>query len=290
MNTLLAYKLVFDSAGGQKSMDKMSVWSILLVSFPEEILVLVTTLAAAGYKDVLNFKRRKNVILFLSALILMVASAVGGRAVLPSATANFFLQALLFYLIIICIYKYRVIACIPSFLLAISVLVIGEAVFGSICLKLLNLTLDDVNSIDLIRVLVTIPIRLSQIAVVVIVCKIRNINVHINKLTTGEWISIITYCITVVLCMISIEVGVRNLNRDFETIIKLLLSVVIAVLFISWMIIKVFGMQKKITINENMHDVELYHVKKLLEEGRTEYAIELIELTLKDRGYYNKQF
>lgn len=267
-------------------MDKISVWSMLFVSFPEELLIVLITLAAAGHRDVLNFKNKKNILKLLTSSSVMVVSTVLCRSFLPSATLNFILQFVLFYLIIITIYRYRIFVCIPSFFLSISIIIISEALFVSPIMKLFNLSLQHIYENDFLRILVFLPDRISQLIVILIICRLRNISLSVLKLKRDQYIPIIFYFLMVISSMTTIESSLKNPSNDFATTFKLLINVIFAIGFTFWAIYNMFSLRKKILIKENIHDIELHHVKQLLEEGKTNYAIELIDFTLNEKGYY----
>ena len=84
--------------------------------------------------------------------------------------------------------------------------------------------------------------------------------------------------------MISVETGLKNINRDYKTITTLIVNICIIVLFSTWIIYRLFKLKNRSLISRKIHDFELERIKSLLDEGYTDHAIELIEQTLKERG------
>lgn len=265
-------------------MDKMSLLSILLVSLPEEILFVVTTLTVAGYKDVLNLKEKKNFIKLMLASILMVLISASCRLLLPLSTFSSYAMLVLFPMVIILVYKQRFLPSILGFLLSITVLVICEAALLSPFLKLLKITLQDVHSSDMTRILASIPVRALQLLVAVIICRIKDISLSTVKLTIEEWIRIALFGIIILSSMVFIESGLRNLQHDSKTMLHFIINICVAVLFCSWMFCSIFKLRKRRQIDEKIRNFELQRIRKLLAEGHTKLVIELIDTTLNNKG------
>lgn len=269
-------------------MDKMSVTSVLLVSFPEMLLIVISTLTIAGYRDILNFKEKKNLInLFLCSLLMTIIS-VACRAILPSATLNFILMAVLYPIIIHCIYRYRIISTILGIILSLIIIILGESIFITILLKVTGLSLETVYASNILRLLFSVPIRLSQLLVIALACKLRRINLKFVQLSVHEWIQITLLALMILSSMFSIESGFKNIKRDVNTIIKLIINVFIAIIFSTWMIISIFRIKKISKVNQKINNFELKRIRKLLIEGHTEHVIKLINTKLNEEGENNE--
>ena len=197
-------------------MDKMSLLSILFVSIPELVLLVITTLTIAGYKNVMNFRDKNNLIKLLLTAVLMVISSTIGRAVLPLVTLNFLVMLLLYPLIMISIYRHRVLFTILGFLFSLVILIVGEAVFVSIFLKIINISLQEAQSSDILRILSTVPVRVLQLFALISVCRVRNISLSVTKLSLDEWMQITLFGFMIISSMISIESGLKNLSNNFK--------------------------------------------------------------------------
>lgn len=269
-------------------MDKMSITSILLVSFPEAILIVISTLTIAGYKDILNFKEKKNFLkLFLCSLIMIIFSVVC-RAILPLATLNFILMAALYPIIIYSIYHYRVAPTILGVIVSLVVLMLGEAVSITTLLKTIGLSLESVYLSNILRVLFSLPTRLFQLITIIIMCKLRNINLSFIRLSLNEWFQIILFSFVILSSMFSIESGFKNIDRDINTITKLIVNIFIAIIFSFWMILNIFRVKKRSKINEKINTFELKRIKNLLLEGHTEHVIKLINIKISGEGRNNE--
>jgi hypothetical protein len=217
----------------------------------------------------------------------MVASSVLLRSILPSITLNFIIQLVVFYLIIIAIYRYNVISCILGYVLSIAIYIMSEALLALV-MNLFSMSVEDIYSSDIIRVLASIPERVVQIFSIVVICKLRNINLRVEKLPLKDFMSIVFFCGMIISSMISIESGILSKNNGIYIKCNLVINIFVAFVLCSWLIYSIFKLRKKLHIKENIYDVELHHIKQLLEEGQADHAIELIDLTLRDRGYYEK--
>jgi hypothetical protein len=264
--------------------DKMSLVSIIFVSFPEELLIVATTMALAGYKDLLNFRQKENLFKLLISASLMVAASVILRSVLPSLTMNAIIMLPVFYSIIILVYRHRPAACIPGFILSMLVLTLGDALFTSLLLKILNLSLKQVHQNDFLRILVYLPKDAVQILVLVFILNKKNINLQFKKLSLGRIIQLALFSLLLVQSMFSIEIGWKNIDRDFNTILILLINVLVVILFLLWVMLHIFRLEKKSEIDKKIYNFELERIKKLLQEGQTSHALKLIDLTIKQRG------
>jgi len=265
-------------------MDKMTVTSIILVSFPEMLLILITTLMIAGYKDVFNFKDKKNIWKLSASVLLMLFASVFPRAILPVVTYNFILMLILYPLIITLVYRSRIMPTILGTLLSLAIIVIGESTLFSMSLKLFNLSLQQVYSDDFIRFVITLPIRLLQVIVIVVISKYKKINFITAKLNIDEWIQIMLYALMTISSMLSIEKGLKNIQKDYFTITSLIVNVLIAVIFSTWTIITIFKKRKKTLIDKKIHDFELMRIRQLLSKGYTEHVVKLIDATIEERG------
>jgi len=264
-------------------MDKMSIWTILFVSFPEELLIVLTTLVLIGYKDFLNFKKSENIFRLLFSVILMVIFACTGRMLLPSISLNSLVSFIAFTLILTITYRIRLLSSFFSILTAFIVIIVGESTLLVAIMKLFNISLQVFLTNDAIRILVTLPERLLQIMIILIISRIKNTNFNKISLSIDEWIQISLFSMVIIGSMISIEAGFKNINHDHYTITNLIINICITISFSAWTIYKIFKIRKKTIISNRIRDFELKRIKKLLIEGYTNHVIELIDSTLKER-------
>jgi hypothetical protein len=267
-------------------MGLLPFWSTLFVSFPEELLIVIITSAAAGYKEVFNFKSINNVLKLLVSTSLMVLCSIIVQFLIPSFTIGFMVQSVIFFTIIISVFRYNAVSCILGFLLSSAVIIISEALFASMIIKLMNISELDVRSNSIYLFLFSIPDRLMQILTMIVIAKVRKISLRITKLSIDEVVPLILYCIMTISSMFCVEVSIWNKSNSVNSTVFLILAVLITVLFSSWLIYKIFVVKKNSMMKDKMHEIELEHVKQLLAEGKTDYVIELIELTLREKALF----
>ncbi|HHV98311.1 MAG TPA: hypothetical protein GXX36_01855 [Clostridiaceae bacterium] len=265
-------------------MDKMSVTSILLVSLPEMILIVITALMIAGYKDILNFKDKKNIWRLFIASSLMCLFSTIGRMLFNSITTNLLVMMVLYPLIVYLVYRYNIISTICGVLVALVPLLLGEAIFVSLLLKITNMPISQVYASNLLRIAFSLPIRICQLLAVILISRLKNYNLSMVKLNVDEWIQVVLFVLMISSSLSSIESGFNNLNKDYNTIIKLIINVLIAVLFSSWMIYCIYKIRRKSDIDKRINYFELKRIKKLLEEGYTDHVINLINIKLHEEG------
>lgn len=269
-------------------MDKMSIWSALFVSFPEELLIVIITLASTGYLGVLDIRNKKNAIKLFSTAALMVITAVVLRSIINSMTIEFVIQTVLFYVEITVVYRYKIFASILGFILSYIVLFFCESVVLIGLMNLLNLSFEDIYKNDILRLLFSLPDRVFQIATVVVICKVRKINLRVVRSSIEIWAIAVLSFLILSNFVSSVEPVLLNRTKTSAGFIpELILSLIIVISYSLWLVYNMVSLKMTGSIRENMHDVELNHIKQLLEEGKTDYAVELIELTLRDRGYYD---
>ena len=83
--------------------------------------------------------------------------------------------------------------------------------------------------------------------------------------------------------MINIENGLKNINKDFNTMSILIVNILIILMFSLWMIYKIMQLRKKTILDQKIRTVELERIKKLLSEGHSPHVINLIDTTIKGR-------
>ncbi|NLC68610.1 MAG: hypothetical protein GX754_07485 [Clostridiaceae bacterium] len=265
-------------------MDDMSVVSILCVSFPEEILVVLTTLIIAGYKDALNFSIRKNILKLLLTSIILTVISVAFRPFLHLFIYNVIIALVFYPIVIYFIFKHNIFQAFIGVLLSIVVLIIGEAILLSSTIKLFNISLEIAYSSDIIRFLISLPVRIFQVFVIIILSKVRNIKFHAIKLTTEELVQTILCGLLIISSMVSVEKGLKNIKRDVATITVLIVNICIIVIFSAYLIYRIFTLKNHYVISRKIHNFELERIRNLLKEGYTDHVIELIEETLNERG------
>ena len=264
-------------------MDKMSVVSIVFVSLPEAILVFIIILTVAGYIEALNFRDRKHIIKIFFASVFSVIFSVALRSFLPLATLSFVIMFLLYPIIMLIIFRSKLLSTILGTVLAFSIFIIGELIC-TIFMNIMNFSLSQVYSNDAMRIFISLPTRIIQIIAVIIICRIKNISFKMDRLNAEQWIQLILFIFMIVSSMVSIESGLNNINRDTKTIVYLMVNILIALVFSSWTVYNIFRLRKKNLIDEKIRNIELERIRKLLAEGCSEHVIELIDLTLMKRS------
>lgn len=268
-------------------MDKMSMWSVLFVSFPEEILFVIITLSAIGYKEVLNFKKAQNVMKLLLASSIMVLSVVITHSFVDLITFNGFIQILMFYLAIISVYRYKILNTLLGHAFSYVVLIFGDVISVVISTQVLGVSLEAIYADDLTRLLVSLPTKIVQVAAILIICKLKKIDLKLFSVKFDDFMSAGMYLLIIISSALSIETAIRNSSNNISDSIRMGVYTFIIVMFSTWLIFKFSKLKKNEFMKDNMHDVELHHIKHLLEEGRTEYALELITQTLEESKKVN---
>lgn len=272
-----------------KIMINTSLWSILFISLPEELFTVLITLASAGYRDVLNFKSRDKVCkLLLSSSIMTLCAITIGLFFSPSL--RFVFNAIIFFVIIISVYRFKPLYCIFGFLLSMVILMGSEIIFFPMLMGLLHLSYEQVINSTFYLLLVSMPSRIIQLTALIIVCRIRKFSLKAYKILPTDIPIIAMYFVTLASNMFFIEKNFMiSHTSDLITRIKFLSNITIGIGFSFWLIIYLIRLRQKIFIKENIHDVELHHIRQLIAEGEFDHAIKLIDSTLDERGYYSKQ-
>ena len=270
-------------------MDKMSLVSILFVSFPEELLIVATTMAFAGYKDLLNFRRKENILKLLLSSALMVAAAVTLRSVLPSVTFSALLVIPLYFIIIILVYRYKPVTCIPGFVLSMIILFFADALFVSLFLKVMNLSLEQYLKSDLLKILSSLPKDSVLVLVLVFISYKKNIRLRFKKLSISRLVQLALFALLFVQSMFSAEKVWKSVSRAYNSTFILLINIFIVLFFLLWLFFYIFKLEEKSEINKKLNNFELERIKKLLKEGQSSHAVKLIDLTLKQRGQENDE-
>jgi len=269
-------------------MDKMSLISIIFVSIPESILILITTLVAAGYKDVVSLKNKRNAVKLITCTLIIALSAVFIRTFSTNITHNAIITFTATFFIIIAMYRYKPISCLMGYLLAMIVILVSEGVVMGVVMNLFSITVEQVFSSDLTRILLSLPNRFLQISTIFIILKIKSFNLKYTKLTPDEWIQTVLFILMIFSSLFTIEKGARNIHNDSGIITNLIINTCILVLFSGWMIFRIFSLRKRTVIGRKIHSLELSRIKTLLKQGRTDYVIELIDLALNNREGVSK--
>ncbi|MCX8129061.1 MAG: hypothetical protein N3I35_03055 [Clostridia bacterium] len=265
------------------------VTSALFVSFPEELLTVITTLIVSGNKDLLSFKNRNNILRIFLCAILMVISSLTVN-VFFTFSFRFILNTLLFYVIMTLVFKQKPFSLFFGFFLSSLVVMASEFLFYPILIKLSGFTYNDVYNHVLYKFIFSLPDRIFQIASIVIVLKVKKVNVRENKLFLPDLIIMIVYLIIITGNILLIdEKGTYVRDFSASSILLIAVNAVLLISFSFWLISYIFNLRQKISMKENIHDIELHHLKQLIIDGNADYAAELIDITLRERGYYDDE-
>lgn len=237
----------------------------------------------------LILKIRKIYIGFFLSTIFLTIISVAFRPFIPLFIYNVILAMILYPLVIYFVFKRelnpkKILHIIIGVFLSIVVLIISESILISSTLKIFHISLETAYNNDIVRILISLPVRTFQVLVIIALSKIRKISFYSLKFSTEDLIQTVLYGLLIISSMISVETGLKNIERDYKTITTLIINVFIIVLFSAWIIYKLFKLKTHSILSRKIHDFELERIKSLLKEGYTEHVIELIEQTLKERG------
>jgi hypothetical protein len=260
--------------------DKLSLFSIIFVSYPEALLIVLITLAAAGCKEVLNFRESKNLIRLTLTTLANVIMTVAFRAVLPYFTYTALVTYSLSFFIIVIVYRYKPLSCFLGFLLGVLTVMAGDVIVYVGILNFLGVSFETIHASDFLRLVASLGGRVLQLSALFVIIKVKNFNLQYVRLKSDEWIQIVLFMLMVLSSAYTIENALRILHTDFGAILNLLINTLILVIFSAWMVVKIFKIRKRTAINKKVHDFELNRIKKLLEQGQTDHVIELIDLAL----------
>lgn len=161
-------------------MDKMSLLSILLVSVPEEFLIVLMLCLLVGRRDIINFRQKSNIYRVIIATVLTVAWADFIRAhienVLFIFTSNM-VVATIVYVLVLRIKWYK--ASLGVLVIFVIHLVI-ESIAAIGMLAISGVTLEQMYSNDIMRIIFTLPIRLMQVAIVVLLYNLKKTMISFN--------------------------------------------------------------------------------------------------------------
>lgn len=263
-------------------MDKMTIWSFLLVTLPEVLLIVATAMSFTGYADLFNFKYRSGVLkLLYTALAGSVIIALS-RAYAPAAIINLTIVAVSFPLLLLIVYRRSFFTTFLGYVAAQITVLVPEAFSSVFMLKLLGLTYEQGLADDFFRFIVTLPVRLCQLMALLLICRAKRININTGGIPRDELIKQLLFGLMIISSLISIESGIKNLDSDFNTMLHLIINIILITLFSSWTVFSIFKLRKRKAIDEKIRDFELKRIKKLLSEGYTDHVIELIDSTLKE--------
>ncbi|MCX8129727.1 MAG: hypothetical protein N3I35_06470 [Clostridia bacterium] len=265
-----------------------SIWSVLFVTVPEQALMLITCLLVAGYKDVFSLRVEKNIVKLLGTVILMVISSILClRFIDNSNTTKSIALGIMFLMIIYTVFRYSFFKCLGGLLVSSIIVIIGEAISYSIILSILNITSIDVyNFSTFSMVLISSPTRILQLVFLYFLLHSKKIKIEINKPSKNE-IVLLSFCIAIIIMnMYQIEHFI-TISRTKEDTLLMFMNAICTTGFSLFCLMKLTSMEKKMVYQHLMHDFDLHRIKQLIEEGRTDYAAELIDLTLKAQNSTN---
>lgn len=192
MNTCIIQKVV-------SIMDRMSIFSIFIVSFPEELLIGLIGILAIGKFNF--FKSTSNIIrLFIFAIVAAISSYFLRRSLTADSTEVLLLTILIFSLLFIFIMQFKFYESIIAVLFAYILFIIIEAVCYLSISSIIPITAKEIYSSDFKRFLITLPERVIQIMLVILSfrykLKIIDLeNVNIKK--KGYYIQVFVYMFSI---------------------------------------------------------------------------------------------
>jgi hypothetical protein len=260
--------------------DKLSLFSIIFVSYPEALLIVLITLAAAGYKEVLNFRESKNLIRLTLTTLANVIMTVAFRAVLPYFTYTALVTYSLSFFIIILVYRYKPLSCFLGFLLGVLTVMAGDIIVYVGILNLIDVSYEVIHANDWLRLFASLGGRVLQLSALIVIIKVKSFKLQYVRLKFDEWIQVILFLLTILSSSYTIEKAVKSMQNDLSNILNLVINTSILLIFSAWMIVKIFKLRKRTILEQKVHNFELNRIKKLLEQGQTDHVIELIDLAL----------
>lgn len=262
--------------------------SALFVSFPEELLILITTLVASGYKNFTNLRLKSNIAKMLIATSLMVILSLTVN-VFFDLSFRFLINTAIFYLIIALTYRKKFSSYILGFFLSLTVLTVSTFIFAPLFLHISGLSYEELYNSTFYKFIFSIPDRIFQTVALLAICKAKNINLKVIKFFAIDFVAIIIYYLMIagtifLLFEHMIYSDISNVKLALGVIINLTVVIGSSFLFIN----RIIDLRQKIYLKETQHDIELDHLKKLISDGQVDHAVDLINETLSERGYYKK--
>ncbi|MCX7746906.1 MAG: hypothetical protein N2645_08445 [Clostridia bacterium] len=148
-------------------MDKMSLFSILLVSVPEAICNIFVGFVLTGQRNKLYLNDFLNIIRFVAAVILMVLTAVVSRSLFSNLLLILLCNVVLYTITLKYVYNIKWLDAFLSVFLFCGLLITAEILYLPPYAKFLNKNISELISSDVIRFLTCIPERAIQIWVAI---------------------------------------------------------------------------------------------------------------------------
>ncbi len=147
-------------------MDRMSLFAVLTVSFPEAFLDIYVAFVLMGQRNKLYLDDKMNIRRLIITVVLMVAASVTTRAVMPNIMLIFGPIIILYAAIFKFVYRLKWSEAFLVSILIYGVLITIEAAYLSQYVKFIN-KMSILWPDDITRLVMTIPERVIQIIIIV---------------------------------------------------------------------------------------------------------------------------
>ncbi|MCX7920907.1 MAG: hypothetical protein N3B21_02605 [Clostridia bacterium] len=253
-------------------MDKISMSVGLLIGFTEMLLMVIITLAAAGYSEVLNFRDRRIILKLLLTSSLMIVSAFVVGVILPSQVISAVVQLVSFYIIIILVFKYKLMSTLLGYILSLAAITaLYEAISLLYGAMMFNLKFGYIYQNDIVGLIRLLPFRAVYIlSIVIIIYKIASQ----IKFTMHEGTAIFSYFVVFFGIAFILEKNVEKLPYVHVSMAMIVWH--ICLIFSVWMIYNISRLRKKIAVSERKRVAELQRIRNLLAQGEVGYVMELL--------------
>jgi len=262
----------------------IEIYCALFSSIPEELLIVITNLAASNDMTFLNFKKRENILKLITAVIIMVVFSAFCEIFIKSIVLVTVARAVLYYLVIVIVYKVKLFSYILSFSLSAGIFLMTYWIFSGVLYSIFGFTSKEINSNIISITLISLPYRFIQIVTFVIVYKSK-INLKVEKFKIRELITIILFFLIIIGSTYSIfKPIINNSESEIKLTIGLVLNVVILVSFSLFLFFKSYvTIRKRMLIKEKMYESDLRSIRNLLSDGKVNQVLDLIDMELKER-------
>jgi hypothetical protein len=266
------------------------VWHLLFVSFPEELFLILIVLAMAGKKEAFDFTKIRNIFLPIMMSVCFITVTEAANYLGVQDTYKLLLIFVTLFASVFFVYRINIGICLLSCALSVLVIIIAESVFLTLIAYSFDMMLDQMQRNTVVKFVCTLPERILQITVLIILLKFKSVPVKRfdKKLEVKDWMIIGLFVIAMISNMKSIESGIKQLHYDPLNLAILISNIIIMIILTVSLVYKVILLQKKVTLKAGMHNVDLFHIRTLIEEGKSDYAIQLIDMTLDQNDYFKE--
>jgi uncharacterized membrane protein len=265
-------------------MDKMGLTSIILVSVPEMILLILSIKATLGDRH----NSKSTVFRYLAVILLTSALSVLTRAY----TENIIINVILFYFVSVLIFAtvLKLEWYDATVALVFSILVFGiiELATVGLIMAFSGLTTESIQGNDFTRIMLSLPVRLTELGFVYALNRLSVPLIEYGplKFTAKCLKKLALLYILIFMCLIKLAITVKHYIFDINAVKRRLNSeyMVTDICFVSILVlftlIIAFKFFRQIKFENKRTDNTLLLLKSLLESGESgnikEDALEII--------------